>query len=153
MPGIAEVAVATDHRANVEDLLAEYRRSREQLAAVHRELTAIAESASDAEELVTVTVSARGTIVGLDIAEGAYRVYRPDQLARQIVLAAGMATTKAVRAAGRVLEPVLPVDSDPDALLRGTADLRPEEYAPAAAPEDEESLEERSWLQTERRQP
>jgi hypothetical protein len=149
MPGSAEVAVATDHRASVDDLLADYRRSREQLAGVHRELASIAESATDADELITVTVSARGSIVGLEITEGAYRVYRPDQLARQIVLVAGMATTKAVRAAGQALAPVLPVASDPDALLRGTADLRPEEYAPE--PPDEESLEEHTWLQTERR--
>jgi YbaB/EbfC DNA-binding family protein len=151
MPGSAEVAVATDHQAGVDGLLAEYRRSREQLAAVHRELASIAESASDADGLITVTVSARGSIIGLQLAEGAYRVYRPDQLARQIVLVAGMATTKAVRAAGRALEPVLPADSDPDALLRGTADLRPDEYAPVTATEEEESMEERSWLQTERR--
>ena len=151
MPGIAEVAVATDHQANVDGLLADYRRSRDQLAAVHRELASIAESATDAEGLITVTVSARGSIVDLRLAEGAYRVYRPEQLAKQIVLVAGMATTKAVRAAGRALEPVLPSDSDPDALLRGTADLRAEEYAPVTAPEDEESMEERSWLQTERR--
>jgi len=149
MPGIAEVAVATDHQAGVDGLLAEYRRSREQLAAVHRELASIAESASDADGLITVTVSARGSIVGLQLADAAYRVYRPDQLARQIVLIAGMATTKAVRAAGRALEPVLPSDSDPDALLRGTADLRPDEYKPP--PEEEESMEERSWLQIERR--
>ena len=57
----------TNHRDEVAELLADYRRSREQLASVHRALLSITESASSPDGLVTASVDSAGTLSGLVI--------------------------------------------------------------------------------------
>jgi DNA-binding protein YbaB len=138
------VAVTADHRAQVDDLLADYRRSRDQLASVHQRLASISESATSPDGLVTVTVGSAGTLSGLTIADAAYRQYRPADLAAMIVTTTAAAADRAAKLATEVVAPVLPAGTDPDALLRGTADLSPAELVPAAPVE--ESFENRSWL-------
>lgn len=120
----------SDHRARVDELLAEYRRSKEHLAGVHRELGAIRESATSRDGAITATASSKGTLVGLTIAEDAYTRYTPSQLAAQIVGVTSVATTKALTRASEILAPALPAGTDPQALLLGTGDLRPEEIVP-----------------------
>lgn len=145
----------TDQRARVDELLAEYRRSREQLATVHQQLAKITASASNADGSVTATVGARGTLTGLSITDEAYRRYQPAELAEQILRATAAATTAALTDAGEVLAPALPAETDPQAVLLGTGDLRPDEVRPdppepqvsqVAAAEDEEDFESQSWL-------
>jgi hypothetical protein len=48
-----------------------------------------------------------------------------------------------------VLAPVLPADTDPVALLRGTADLSDAELTPerAAADFSDDTFEDKSWMQ------
>lgn len=144
----------TDHRARVDELLAEYRRSREQLAAAHQRLAQITASASSADGSVTATVGARGTLTGLDITDEAYRRYQPSELAEQILRATAAATTAALTDASEVLAPALPADADPQAVLLGTGDLRPDEVRPApevrvaAGAEEDEDFESQSWLTT-----
>lgn len=140
-----------DHRAQVEELLAGYRRSREQLGAVQRELAAIQESASSEDGLVTVTVRASGQLVGLTIVDNAYRHLRPHELAGMVVALTAAAAAKVGRAAGAAIAPVLPRDTDPDALLRGTADLTPAELAPQRGDADE-TFEDLSWMRAEGKQ-
>lgn len=137
-----------DHRAQVEELLAEYRRSRENLGAVQRKLTAITESASSEDGLVTATVGANGQLVKLVIVETAYRKLRAHELAQCVVELTARAAAAAARAAGEALAPVLPRDADPVALLRGTADLTPAELAPPEENEDrtEDTFEDLSWM-------
>lgn len=138
-----------DHRAQVEDLIAGYRRSREQLGTVQRQLAAVRETVTSEDGLVTVTVSASGALVGLEIADGAYRVTRPADLAALIVRTTAEATARVSRVAGQVLAPVLPADTDPEALLRGTADLSAEELTPPPVPEPpEETFENQTWLRS-----
>lgn len=139
--------MVADHRAQVEDLLAGYRRSREQLGAVQRELATVRETVSSDDGAVAVTVSATGALVDLTIAENAYRQLRPVELAALIVRATAVATARAARTAGAVLAPVLPPDSDPEALLRGTADLTPAEVTPQPVVLPEESYENQTWMQ------
>lgn len=139
--------MVADHRAQVEDLLAGYRRSREQLGAVQRELATVRETVSSDDGAVAVTVSATGALVGLTIAEHAYRQLRPAELAALIVRTTEVATARASRTAGAVLAPVLPPDSDPEALLRGTADLTPAEVTPEPVAAPEESYENQTWMQ------
>lgn len=144
----------TDHRDEVEQLLAEYRRSREQLADLQQQLTTISESASSADGLVTATVGGRGVLTGLAIADAAYERYRPAELAAQIVRLTGEATAKAFTDASEALAPVLPQDTDPQALLLGTADLTADEITPSgqgrtpAADDfgDDESFEDANWI-------
>jgi DNA-binding protein YbaB len=149
MPSPAEVAVVADHRAQVEDLIAGYRRSREQLGAVQRRLATVSETVTSEDGLVAVTVSASGTLLGLVIAESAYRALRPYDLATLIVRTTAEATARVTRAAGEVLAPVLPRDTDPDALLRGTADLSAEELTPPVVDEGpDETFEDKTWMRS-----
>ncbi len=144
--------MVADHRAQVEDLLAGYRRSREQLGAVQRRLAAVREAVTSADGLVTVTVSASGTLVDLTIAEQAYRRLPPADLAALIVRTTAEAAARVTRAAGEVLAPVLPAETDPEALLRGTADLSAEELTPSHADDragddlPDETFEDKSWM-------
>ena len=120
----------TDHHADAEQLLAEYRRSREQLAAVHRALATLSVSESSQDGAITVTVGAQGTLTDLRIHEDTYRHYRPQRLADTVLRLAKAAAEEAAVRAARVIEPVLPPGVDPAALLAGTADLRPDELGP-----------------------
>lgn len=146
----------TEHRARVDELLAEYRRSRDHLATVHQQLTAITASASSADGSVTATVGPRGTLTGLSITDEAYRTYRPDELAVQIMRAAAAASASALADASEVIAPALPPGSDPEALLLGTGDLAPGELRAEPPPqpsgedgddgEDGEDFDSRNWF-------
>lgn len=143
----------TEHRARVDELLAEYRRSRDHLATVHQQLTAITASASSADGSVTATVGPRGTLTGLSITDEAYRTYRPDELAVQIMRAAAAASASALADASEVIAPALPSGSDPEALLLGTGDLAPGELRAEPPPqpsgddgEDGEDFDSRNWF-------
>jgi len=145
------VAAVTDHQAEVDRLLAEYHRSREQLARVHRELAAICVSEDSPDGTITATVGAQGRLTGLRIDPDAYRRHRPAELAELVVALASAAAGQAAERARTVLEPVLPAGTDAGAVLAGTADLRPAELVeivePAPGRDAEESLEHRSWLE------
>lgn len=123
----------TDHQSEVDRLMAEYRRSREQLASVHRALAMLSVSESSRDGAITVTVGANGVPTGIDLHEETYRHYRPQRLAETIVRLTTAAAARAAEQAARILEPVLPPGTDPKALLAGTADLRPEEITPVVA--------------------
>ncbi|MEU4801921.1 YbaB/EbfC family nucleoid-associated protein [Actinosynnema sp. NPDC023587] len=145
--------MTTDHRAQVDELLADYRRSRDQLASVQRELAGVTATATSPDGAVTATVGARGSLTGLELADAAYRL-RPGQLAQVILRTAREAATEAAERTYRVLGPVLPAGTDPEALVRGTADLRPDEIAPPpqrrrAVDDDDEDFEQRDWLNVE----
>jgi DNA-binding protein YbaB len=142
------VAVVADHRAQVDDLIAGYRRSREQLGTVQRRLATVRETVTSEDGMVAVTVSSSGTVVGLEIADGAYRAMRPADLAAVIVRTTAEATARVARVASEVLAPVLPSDTDPDALLRGTADLSATELTPPPAVEPDETFENKTWMQS-----
>ncbi len=148
--------MTTDHRAQVDELLADYRRSRDQLASVQRDLARISGSATSPDGSVTVVVDAKGTLTDLELRDDAYRL-RPAQLAQLIVGTTREAVSRATEDAYRTLTPVLPAGTDPEALLRGTADLRPgeigaEEVQPPQptrrrpAAEDDEDFEQREWM-------
>lgn len=138
--------MTADHRAQVDELLADYRRSREQLASVHHRLASVSESATSADGLVTVTVGPGGVLTGLVISAAAYR-HPPAELAALIVATTAVAASQAAKVAGELVAPVLPADSDPAALLRGTADLTPAELVPPSPLPIEESFENRTWLE------
>jgi DNA-binding protein YbaB len=137
----------TNHQAEAERLLAEYRRSREQLAAVCRALAAITVSQTSSDGTVTATVGAQGALTGLRIEPDAYRRYRPADLAALIVSQATAAAEQAAARAQRMIEPVLPPGTDPAAVLAGTADLRPHEIAPPVPRDADDSLDGRTWLE------
>ncbi|RZS33864.1 DNA-binding protein YbaB [Herbihabitans rhizosphaerae] len=141
--------LSADHQAEVDGLLAEYRRSREQLAAVQQELAAIRVTASTEDGGITVTVGPQGTLTNLVITDAAHQRYRAAELAAIVVRLATAAAAQASERAARTLTPVLPADSDPAAVLRGTADLSDAEIAPKKPPPSEESFEDvPTWMDT-----
>lgn len=127
----------TDHRAQVEEMLAEYRRSRDQLASVQRELAAIEETAASADRTVQVTVGSQGVLSGVRLTDDAYRRHSPSELAALIVRLSDEAARAASERARAVLEPALPAGTDPTAVLNGRADLPPEPDAPSPPAADE----------------
>ncbi|MCP2249987.1 YbaB/EbfC family nucleoid-associated protein [Lentzea aerocolonigenes] len=152
-----------DHRAQVEELLADYRRSREQLASVQRELAAVSGRASSPDGMVTATVGTGGKLLSLELSELAYRRHRPEQLAELIVRTVGAAAASAAEGTYQTLSAVLPAATDPAALVAGTADLRPAEYAVddtetvdlgrqpvrRRVDDDEDNEQRESWLDSE----
>ncbi|HEX6345094.1 YbaB/EbfC family nucleoid-associated protein [Umezawaea sp.] len=134
--------MTSDHRGQVEELLADYRRSRDQLASVQRDLAGITASATSPDGTVTATVGTGGTLTELVLADNAYRAHRPAQLAELILRTTEAAAAVAAERTYRTLAPVLPADTDPAALVRGTADLTPEEIAPPPPPPKRRAPEE-----------
>ena len=108
--------MTSDHRAQVDELLADYRRSREQLRSVHEELAALSETARSADGTVTVTVGAQGTLNDLALSHTAYERYRPDQLAAVVLRLSAQAATSVAARAQETLTPVLPSGTDPAAV-------------------------------------
>jgi DNA-binding protein YbaB len=157
---VAKVTDATHSQERVEQLLADYRRGREQLASVQRALLSIAETASSPDGLVSVTVGAHGELAKLIIADAAYRRYRAAELAGLITRLTAQAAAKAAERANQALLPALPPDTDPAALLAGRADLSPDEIGGTPprpsrvdrsdrldSVDDDESYEHTSWMQ------
>ena len=141
--------MTSDHRGQVEELLADYRRTRDQLASVQRDLAGIAASATSPDGTVTATVGTGGTLTDLVLADNAYRSHRPAQLAELILRTTEAAVAEAAERTYRTLAPVLPADTDPAALVHGTADLTPDEIAPPPRrppPEDDDFALRDSWM-------
>lgn len=151
----------TNHRDEVAQLMADYRRGREQLASVRRSLLSIAESVTSPDGLVTATVDSAGILTALKLADDAYRL-RPTDLADTILRTTRAAATRAAEQARQALAPVLPTDTDPAALLTGRADLTDDEIGPptpplpmpairrtrpcAGATDDEDTYEDATWM-------
>ncbi|MFS8096534.1 YbaB/EbfC family nucleoid-associated protein [Lentzea alba] len=151
-----------DHRAQVEELLADYRRSREQLASVQRELAAVVGRASSPDGTVTAVVGAGGKLASLELSELAYRRHRPEQLAELIVRTVAAAAASAAEDTYKALSTVLPASTDPAALVAGTANLQPAEYevddtetvdlgrpVRRRVDDDEDNEQRESWLDSE----
>ncbi len=120
----------TDHRAQVDELLADYARSRELLATAHQRLAAITATERSADGRIAVTVGSRGMLTGLDLADDVYRTHRPSELAAEVVRLVTSASQRALAEAADVFAPTLPAGVDPKATLLGTADLTSVEVAP-----------------------
>lgn len=135
----------TDHRAQVEEMLAEYRRSRDRLASVQRELATIEETAASADRTVRVTVGSQGALSDVRLTDDAYRRHSPSELAALIVRLSGEAARAASERARAVLEPALPAGTDPAAVLDGRADLPPAEPDGASTPAAEEAVRDSAF--------
>src|SRR5215211_6810985 len=104
--------MTADHRAQVDNLLAEYRRSRDQLASVQQTLSSLTASATSKDGSVTATVGARGQLVSLSLVDEAYRRHPPGELAALISATVAEATRQASRSACEAIAPVLPAGTD-----------------------------------------
>lgn len=142
----------TDHRSEVDALLADYRHSRAQLASVQQRLRAVSATVHSPDGSVAVTVGPTGALTGLVLTDAAYQRFRPAELAAAVLRAAAEAGARVAAQAGEVLGPVLPPGSDPAAVLAGRADLADAELQPPPAPpaDADDSFENRSWLHMSR---
>lgn len=138
----------TDHKAQVAELIADYRRSRDQLGTVQRAFREVRETASSEDGAVTATVGPRGALVDLKITENAYQRYRAAELAQLVLRVTAAAAELAEASAQRALAPLLPADADPRAALDGSGDLTPAELNPWARQADED-FEQQNWLRVE----
>lgn len=145
--------MSVDHQAEVDQLMADYRRTREQLVTVQRGLASIRETATSHDELVAVTVGPRGTLVDLAIDDRAYQRLRPSELAELIVRTTDVAVARATKRMHDQLASVLPAGSDPDTVLSGRADLAESELEPeqpagrhVRKSREDDSFELRNWV-------
>lgn len=145
-PSTSGGEAVTEHRLQVEELLADYRRSRAQLADVHQQLARVSATAQSADGLVTATVGARGELTDLVLDAEVYTRYRPSELAAHIVRAAKEATAEAFSGAEEILAPALGRSADPGAVLSGTADLSDDELAVGDEEDDDAGFEDQNWL-------
>ncbi|MBB5893507.1 YbaB/EbfC family nucleoid-associated protein [Kutzneria kofuensis] len=142
-----------DHQAEIDQLMADYRRSREQLVAVQRGMAAIRETVTSHDDLVTVTVGPRGTLVDLVIDDRAYQRLRPAELAELIVRTTDVAVAGATKRMHDQLAPVLPAGADPESVLSGRADVSETEIEPeqpagrhVRKSREDDSFENRNWV-------
>lgn len=142
----------SEHSAQVEALLVDYRRSREALTSVRRELAAVRATATSSDGLVTAAAGAHGGLLELTIAESAYTRYRPAELSAVIVRTTAAAGKQAAEQASQVLAPVLPDGGDPELLLpdapKPAAPQRGSRSGGADTRDDEDDVDlgERSWI-------
>jgi hypothetical protein len=143
---------AQDHRAEVEELLADYRHSRDRLEQTHRELAAVTAEATNPDGTVRVVVGHRGVLREVVLADDVYRRLRPAELAATIVRLTGQAAATAAARAAEVLAAVLPSGTDPELLLGEVAapepEAEPDQRSRSAYDTSEEDLSQSSWLRS-----
>lgn len=144
-----------EHRARVDEMVAGYRRSKEEVDSVYQRLTGITASAASSDDGVTSTVSSRGTLIDLVIDERAYRRYTPAQLAEQIILTTASASSTVFDRASALFAPLLPHyrDSEPNApeppLASIAAVTRPVTQKLIQNCVEEGSFSEQDWVRDE----
>ncbi|NYH79359.1 DNA-binding protein YbaB [Actinopolyspora biskrensis] len=153
--------MAVEDRARVEELVAEYRRSRERTSALRGELESMEETVTSERGAVSVTVGSGGSLRDLRLSEQAYQQHRPAELAELIVRLSGTAADRVARRAEAAVTEVLPAGADPAALCGGRRTGAGEEFPRSSPPtgseegspaetdeEEEEPYERRGWLRS-----
>lgn len=142
---------ARDHRAEVDELLADYRNSKERLEETHRALTAVSAEARASDGAVRVVVGHQGTLREVVLADDVYRRLRPAELAATIVRLSGQAAATAAARSAEILADVLPPGSDPETLLGEVPKPEPEPRTARRTSDDDaddEDYSQTSWLQS-----
>ena len=153
-PALSTPPMTAEHaRVAVAARAAELSRRLEAAAGARERLAAVRGRCTSDDGLVSVEVSARGTLLDLTLAAGASPL-PPDRLAVLILRTARRATTDAALQVRAVLEPTVAPGTDLDALVIDPALPAevPEVTEPGPAPHgswpaaDEETGEPESWL-------
>lgn len=140
-------------RARAEALLAErtaqLRRRLEAAAAAKAGIAALRVTTSGADGAVRVTVSARGTLLDLQL-EPRAAALDPDRLAAEVLRTVQQAAAQAAERSRALLEPAVEPGTDLDGLVLDPAltGADPEsQAAPPGRPEEEDLSEHGSWLE------
>lgn len=111
-------------RARVEQLLGEYGKVRDNLAAVREKLARTEGTARSADGGLQVTVGPRGELRGLQIDPRTYRRLSPSELAAEILRLSAEAADDAARHLEPVLAPFLPPGVSYQQVIAGQADAQ-----------------------------
>ncbi|MEO3928861.1 YbaB/EbfC family nucleoid-associated protein [Micromonosporaceae bacterium B7E4] len=109
-------------RAEYEQLVTEYERSRQRLATLHERMSALTSSATSDDGLVTVTVGARGELSTVEVEPRAYRRLAPTELGESIVATARKAGEQVAEQLRELLSPLMPAGVPVEKLLAPGAD-------------------------------
>ncbi|WP_406688784.1 YbaB/EbfC family nucleoid-associated protein [Saccharopolyspora sp. ID03-671] len=143
----------TDHRARAEELLADYRRSRENLDDTRRDLAAVTATAASDDGRVRVVVGPQGALRELVLADDVAQRMRPAELAATVVRLSAEAARTAAQRTAAVLADVLPAGTDPELLLGPPPEPLPRNETPRRSDVssgdacDDEDFSDTSWLQ------
>ncbi len=114
--------------AQLDRLMTQYEKTTKHLSSVQEKVPTLRGEASSADGLVTVTVGARGNVVGLTISPRAFRRLSPTELAEMIVATAEQAGRAATSQMQELVAPFLPKDVKLEDLMSGNADFS--QFAP-----------------------
>lgn len=116
----------------IEDLLEQYRRQREEAAETRRRINATTSTATAPRQTVKVTVGAQGEVTAIEFPTGAYRRMAPKELADVLLATVRQARSEALDGVAGVLAGELPPGVTVADLLQGRVDpaaLLPEDPA------------------------
>ncbi|MEW2168008.1 YbaB/EbfC family nucleoid-associated protein [Streptomyces sp. NPDC007084] len=116
----------------IEGLLEQYRRQREEAAETRRRINATTSTATAPRQTVKVTVGAQGEVTAIEFPTGAYRRMAPKELAEVLLATIRQARSEALDGVAGVLAGELPPGVTVADLLQGRVDpaaLLPEDPA------------------------
>jgi DNA-binding protein YbaB len=114
--------VATPYDQQIEEMLREYRRQREQAVETRRRVGEVTASATAPRQAVKVTVGAQGEVNEIEFPTGAYRRMAPKELADALLDTIREARNKALQQVGEVVSADLPQGVTITDLLQGRVD-------------------------------
>ncbi|MEW2520817.1 YbaB/EbfC family nucleoid-associated protein [Actinacidiphila alni] len=114
--------MSTPYDRSIEELLALYRRQREEAVETRRRINEVTGTATAPRQAVKVTVGAQGEVTALEFPTGAYRRMAPKELADLLVSTIAEARADALDKVSDAVSPGLPEGVTVGGLLRGEAD-------------------------------
>ncbi|QMU77118.1 YbaB/EbfC family nucleoid-associated protein [Streptacidiphilus sp. PB12-B1b] len=114
--------MSTPYDQGIEDLLALYRRQREEAAETRRRINEVSGVGTAPRQSVKVTVSANGEVTAVEFPTGAYRRMAPKELSEAMMAALAQAREKALEQVAELTSLGLPPGVGAGDLLQGRAD-------------------------------
>ncbi|MCH0567247.1 YbaB/EbfC family nucleoid-associated protein [Streptomyces sp. MUM 2J] len=106
----------------IEDLLALYRKQREEAAETRRQINEVTGTATAPRQTVKATVNAQGEVVAIEFPTGAYHRMPPKELSEALLATLRQARANALEAVAEVTSLGLPAGVKVADLLEGRAD-------------------------------
>ena len=114
--------MSTPYDQGIEDLLALYRKQREEAAETRRRINEVTGTGTAPRQSVKVTARANGEITEIEFPTGAYRRMAPKELSEALLTALAQAREKALEQVAELTALGLPPGVGVGDLLQGTAD-------------------------------
>lgn len=129
----------SDYEQEVETLLAQYRKQRDEASETRRRINEVTATATAPRRVVKVTVSARGDVGDIEFPTAAFRSMTPKELGEVLKATIAEARSNALEQIDKMGFSGIPGGLSPSDLLTGRADisslLPAEPYAPDAVQE------------------